>query len=422
MSAVVVSGATVAALAGFGVLSAWVAVVVSVAVTSALLLAGRGDRRRLRTLRERVEKVVESQGGTVVRHAGSEVDRLTSAVGGLVKSSDAVSARGGALEQDRDVILSTLGEGVVVVEKTGDVHLMNDAAGRMLAIEGASSTARAPASIRRLARHISSGAALATEVFEHGNPSRWLHATVKPMDDRRALIVLHDVTANRQAAEIMKDFVADASHELKTPVAALIAASETIVSALPDEPETAAVFAERLHEEALRLAELVSDLLDLSRLEAASPAMEIVSLSHIVEAQVEDRRPRFDESGIVLQASLHDVDVRASAREVAMAVGNLLENARVYSEAGSTVRVSVVEQDGRAVVSVSDEGSGIPARDLPRIFERFYRVDSARSRRSGGTGLGLAIVKYIAERHGGGVEVESELGIGSTFRFWIPKA
>jgi len=415
-------GVVLALLAGIGVLAPSLAVLLAVVVTAVVLLAGRAERRKIRSMRERVETAVAAQGGTVVRHAGSDVDRLASAVGGLIKTTEAVATRSEALVQDRDAILSTLGEGVVVVEKTGDIHLMNDAARRMLDIGGGSGMVRAPASIRRLARHISSGAALATEGFEYGRPSTWLHATVKPMDDRRALIVLHDVTANRHAAEIMKDFVADASHELKTPVAALIAASETIVSALPDEPETAATFAEHLHDEALRLAALVSDLLDLSRLEAASPAMEVVSLSRIVESEVGDRRPAFEASGITLEATLIDVDVRANAREMALAVGNLLENARAYSEGGSAVRVTLSEDEGRAVVAVADEGSGIPARDLPRIFERFYRVDTARSRRSGGTGLGLAIVKYIAERHGGGVDVESELGIGSTFRFWIPTA
>jgi len=114
--------------------------------------------------------------------------------------------------------------------------------------------------------------------------------------------------------------------------------------------------------------------------------------------------------------------VKANAREVALAVGNLLENARVYSDPGSTVQVTLAAEGDKAVVTVADRGSGIPARDLSRIFDRFYRVDTARSRRSGGTGLGLAIVKHIAERHGGGVDVESEFGVGSTFRFWIPKA
>jgi signal transduction histidine kinase len=423
LTAVLAIAAVALVLTVAGLVRPWIGVVV-VAVGSAFvqLLAGRRDLRTVRFLRERVESAVTAHGGTVVRHAGGDFDRLSSSVGSLMKTTDAVQSATDALDRDVDSILSTLGEGVIVADAAGGVYLANDAARRMLENGGGARMTRAPASIRRLARHVSSGAALATEVFEHGRPSRWLHATVKPMDERRALIVLHDVTANRQAAEIKKDFVADASHELKTPVAALLAASETIQSALPDEPETAAMFAQRLHAELLRLAALVSDLLDLSRLEAASPAMEVVSMVPIVESELRDRQPSFDESGIKLESSLAEVTVRANAREIALAVGNLMENARVYSDAGSTVRVSVAEEDERALVTVSDQGSGIPARDLPRIFERFYRVDAARSRRSGGTGLGLAIVKHVVERHGGGVDVESDLGIGSTFRFWIPKA
>jgi len=422
LAVTLVIGVVAAGLSSLGVLRPWVGVVTAVvAVTLTLLLPRRRELRAVRAMRERAERAVSAHGGTVVRHAGSDLDRLSSAIGALVKTTEATQGKRVASERDRDAVLATLGEGVVIVDTVGNVLLVNDAALRMLEIEGSSNMTRAPASIRRLSRHISSGAALATEVFEHGRPSRWLHATVKPMDERRALVVLHDVTANRQAAEIMKDFVADASHELKTPVAALIAAAETIQSALPDEPETAATFAERLHDEALRLAALVSDLLDLSRLEADRPAMEVVSLVPIVETEFKDRRAAFDESGIGLESSLVEVKVRANAREIALAVGNLMENARVYSEAGSTVRVAVSMDDDRALVTVADQGSGIPARDLPRVFERFYRVDTARSRRSGGTGLGLAIVKHVAERHGGGVEVESELGLGSTFRFWIPR-
>jgi signal transduction histidine kinase len=412
-----------AVLTGVGPLRPWMSVVGAVISTAlVLVLPGRRSLRTVRSLSGRVESAVSAHGGTVVRHAGSDLERLSSSVGSLIKTADAVQRAKDALDHDVDSILSTLGEGVVVADTTGGVYLANDAARRMLENGGGAAMTRAPASIRRLVRRVSSGAALATEVFEHGRPSRWLHATVKPMDERRALVVLHDVTENRQAAEIKKDFVADASHELKTPVAALLAASETIQSALPAEPETAAMFAERLHAEALRLAALVSDLLDLSRIEAASPAMEVVSMVPIIESELRDRRPAFVESGIELESSLAEVTVRASAREIALAVGNLMENARIYSEAGSTVRVSVTEADDRALVTVSDQGSGIPARDLPRIFERFYRVDAARSRRSGGTGLGLAIVKHVVERHGGGVEVESELGAGSTFRFWIPEA
>jgi signal transduction histidine kinase len=424
---VLVVAVIAAVLSSVGIVRPWVGVTAAV-VGTALILLPRREARTVRTIRERAEEAVSAQGGTLVRHSGSGLERLSSSVGSLIKTTEAVRFASDASDRDMQAILSTLGEGIVVADTAGTVYLVNDAARRMLENGGGAGMIRAPGSIRRLVKHVSSGVALATEVFEHGRPSRWLHATVKPMADKRALIVLRDVTENRQAAEIMKDFVADASHELKTPVAALLAASETILSALPDEPETAAMFAERVYAEVLRLAALVSDLLDLSRLEAASPAMEGVSLIPIVESELEDRRAGFDESeiglewGIGLESGTAELKVRANAREIALAVGNLLENARVYSEAGSTVSVVVSSEDDRAVVTVTDHGSGIPARDLPRVFERFYRVDTARSRGSGGTGLGLAIVKHVVERHGGGVEVESELGVGSTFRFWIPKA
>lgn len=319
-----------AVLSSVGIVRPWVGVTAAV-VGTALILLPRREARTVRTIREHAEEAVSAQGGTLVRHSGSGLERLSSSVGSLIKTTEAVRFASDASDRDMQAILSTLGEGIVVADTAGTVYLVNDAARRMLENGGGAGMIRAPGSIRRLVKHVSSGVALATEVFEHGRPSRWLHATVKPMADKRALIVLRDVTENRQAAEIMKDFVADASHELKTPVAALLAASETILSALPDEPETAAMFAERVYAEVLRLAALVSDLLDLSRLEAASPAMEGVSLIPIVESELEDRRAGFDESeiglewGIGLESGTAELKVRANAREIALAVGNLLE-------------------------------------------------------------------------------------------------
>jgi signal transduction histidine kinase len=399
----------------------WIGIVTVATVAAIVAIVPEiRDARRLRAIRDRAERTADTLGGTIVRRAGDEIDGLSAAVSGVIKAAEKTNEDMVSLSSDRDVVLSTVNEGVVILDASGTLYLINHAASRMLGVR--ESPTKAPGTLRRLARDAASGPALITEVFEHGRPTRWLYAVVKPIDNGRALIILDDVTANKQASTMMRDFVADASHELKTPVAALIAASETIVSALPDEPDAAAAFAERLNAEALRLAALVSDLLDLSRLEAARPAMETVGLAPIVEAEVENRRDSFDGSGIALATDIADVKVKANAREIALAVGNLLENARLYSESGSTVRVSVTLEEGRALVTVADEGSGIPARDIARIFDRFYRVDTARSRRSGGTGLGLAIVKHIVDRHGGGVEVESELGVGSTFRFWIPKA
>jgi signal transduction histidine kinase len=409
-------------LAEAGVVRPWVGVIVAAIVTVlVVLLPGRRDLRFLRAIRERAERAVSLTGGSVVRHAGNDVDRVVSAVLALIKAVESEGRARAASDRDLSAILSTLGEGVVIADTTGNILVVNDAARVMLDSGSGTDLTRSPASLRRLVHDIATGAAMVTEVFEHGHPERWLQATVRPLDDRRALIVLRDVTAHRRVARMRRDFVADASHELKTPVAAILAASETINSALPGDLDAAEAFAERLHVEALRLAALVSDLLDLSRLEAASPAMEVVGLADILRTEVQERAQAFAEAGIHVECSLTDVKVRANPREVALAVGNLLENARSYSNGDSSVDVRVSAEDDRGVVTVTDEGTGIPARDLPRIFERFYRVDAARSRRSGGTGLGLAIVKHVAERHGGGVEVESEFGVGSTFRFWLPR-
>ncbi len=399
----------------------WVGVVVfTVVAVVIILIPAVGDAQRIRAIRFRAEQTAESLGGSIVRRAGDGIDGLSAAVSGVIKAAEMTSEEMGALTADRDAVLDTVNEGIVILDVAGDLLLINDAATRML--EVSSDVARAPGSLRRLARDAASGASVITELFEHGRPTRWLFATVKPIGRGLVLVILDDVTANKQAYAVMRDFVTDASHELKTPVAALIAASETIVAALPDEPEVAVSFAERLNVEALRLAALVSDLLDLSRLEATRPVMETIGLAPVIEAEIGNRSSAFDAGGIKVGASLTDVRVKANAREVALAVGNLLENARVYSDPGSTVQVTLAAEGDKAVVTVADRGSGIPARDLSRIFDRFYRVDTARSRRSGGTGLGLAIVKHIAERHGGGVDVESEFGVGSTFRFWIPKA
>jgi signal transduction histidine kinase len=413
----------VVTLVEVGVFVPWLGILIMTIGTAAIpWVSRRRAHRLLRAVREKAETAVSEGGGEVVRHAGDDADRLASAVAALIRLGGDDRVRRQLIDQELSVVLGTLAEGVVIVDQAGTFLVINESARRMLDAGGSASSTRSPASLRRLVADIRSGAAVVSEVFEHGRPQRWLRATVRPVDGIRTLIVLQDVTADRKVAAMRRDFVADASHELKTPVAALLAASETIQSALPEDPDTAAAFADRLYAEALRLAALVGDLLDLSRLESEAPTGDLVDVATVVKAEMNAREGAFADAGIHLRGDLSPVLARADARELGLAVGNLLDNARTYSEAGSAVDVEVSEDDHRAVVAIRDGGSGIPARDIPRIFERFYRVDTARSRRSGGTGLGLAIVKHVAERHGGGVEVESELGVGSTFRFWIPKA
>jgi signal transduction histidine kinase len=237
------------------------------------------------------------------------------------------------------------------------------------------------------------------------------------------VLTFHDVTERRRVDHVRRDFVANASHELKTPVASLQALAETIGAASVDDPEAVPRFASQLEQEAIRLGRVVSDLLDLSRLEGASGVPQEVRLDRIVADELGRVEERAREAS--LQTGLRDrapTLVRGSPRDLSLMVRNLLENAVQYTQPGGRVDVSVLPVDGEAVIEVKDSGIGIPARDRARVFERFYRVDRGRSRQTGGTGLGLSIVKHVAENHGGRVELESALGVGSTFIVRLPLA
>ena len=260
-------------------------------------------------------------------------------------------------------------------------------------------------------------------VFERGHPAQWIEAVARPLPgrDRGAVILLRDVTERRRVEAIRRDFVADASHELKTPAASIQAAAETLLRALDKDPDDARRFARQVEAAASRLSQLVDDLLDLSRLESERPEFDPIELGPIVTKEVDRLADRAEVGGVDLSARVDAVAVLGSRKDFRLAVRNLLENAIAYTAVGGSVAVSARESNSEAVITVADTGVGIPERDLPRIFERFYRVDDARNRGTGGTGLGLAIVRHVVEMHGGAVDVESELGTGSTFTLRIPR-
>jgi signal transduction histidine kinase len=222
---------------------------------------------------------------------------------------------------------------------------------------------------------------------------------------------------------LRRDFVANASHELKTPVAAVRALAETLLTALPDDPEAGRRFAERIAREAERLDVLARDLLDLSRVERGTLDVEPVDLVGLVKEVVGGYADRAEERHIKLDTELQPgVAMRGDRAQLGLLLSNLIDNALRYTAAKGTVWVRLESAEGRAVLQVADTGEGIPAGELPRVFERFYRVDKARTRQTGGTGLGLAIVRHVAEAHGGTVRVDSELARGSTFTVTLPLA
>jgi two-component system sensor histidine kinase SenX3 len=241
------------------------------------------------------------------------------------------------------------------------------------------------------------------------------------VEPRGAVALVDDVSELRRLESVRRDFVANLSHELKTPLGALSLLAETLDG--EDDPEVVSRLTGRLGSEARRFSRLVDDLLDLSRIESGGTGTLVpVPLAAVVAEAIE---------GFHETASARDIElavgpvstatwVSANRRDLASAIANLVDNAIKYSEPGGSVTVSVQEGQGTVCVSVRDQGIGIPRRDQERIFERFYRVDRARSRWTGGTGLGLAIVRHVAAYHGGDVTVTSTEGEGSTFGICLP--
>ena len=242
-------------------------------------------------------------------------------------------------------------------------------------------------------------------------------------DGGLVLLLVEDQTERRRVEEVRRDFVANTSHELKTPVGALALLAETVEDAA-DDPEAVRRFAGRMRQEANRLTNLVQDMITLSRIQAAEPIPDPapVDLDTVVAEALDRGRMKAGARGIELAAvGERGLSVHGDEELLVTALRNLLDNAVAYSPEKTKV-VIATELAGRDIIdlSVSDQGIGIPERDLERIFERFYRVDPARSRVTGGTGLGLAIVKHVTAAHGGKVTVTSKEGAGSTFTLRLP--
>jgi two-component system sensor histidine kinase SenX3 len=396
------------------------AVVGLAALVLVLLVRGwvrrRGLVRRLASIAARLEP-----GGTIGDVKGVE--------GALAQLERAVQDRSAAHGEAADTAgrlgasLDHVREGVMVWDDQGRLVYANHNASAFPG--GRQGEALAEQALSSLVQSALAGRGGEQTLDLFGPPRRTLVLTTAPLDDERrtigAVAVIEDVSERRRLEAVRRDFVANISHELKTPVGALGLLAETLAG----ERDRAVTerLSKRMHEEALRVGRIIEDLLDLSRIEAEeAPAREPVPL-HIVVAQAVERvRPLAEHRGIAL-----DVDdpprrltVLGDRRQLVSAVHNLLENAVKYSDAGSSVELRVTSDGQQVELVVRDHGIGIPARDLERVFERFYRVDRARSRDTGGTGLGLSIVRHVARNHGGDVALESQEGVGSVFTLRLP--
>jgi signal transduction histidine kinase len=343
-------------------------------------------------------------------------------LGGRLRAAQAAASGAGEEARLLEQVLAVVRQGVLLVGEDDLVAYANPAAHDLVRVSDRLVTL-VPHGLQRLVRQARIDQAAAEGEMEHGSPPRILRAAAVVFPaDKRVLVTISDVTESNRIEAVRRDFVAAASHELKTPVAAVQASAEALGLALQRDPASAQRFAGQVERSAQQLSRLVGDLLDLSRLESSEPSEGRVSLAPVVEAEVNRIGSQAEEAGVTISVRSQPVEVVGSSQDLGLAVRNLLDNAIRHTGRGGAVVVSVRSEQPGAVIEVADTGEGIPRRELPRIFERFYRVDTARSRSTGGTGLGLAIVKHVAERHGGAVTVDTELGVGSTFRITLPIA
>jgi signal transduction histidine kinase len=399
------------------------------AAAVAMLLSlefARSVSRPLVRLRDAAQAIARGDRPVVDTRGGDEVGDLARALRSLEES---LAERIGALERERSetaALVAAMIEGVIACDARGAVVTCNPAARRMLGFRDDEPLPPVAEVFRPRVAQAAIATALAgvtTEALEVDLGPRRLLLSAQPLQGGGAVFVLHDLTELRRLEVVRRDFVANVSHELKTPLTVVRGYAETL---LGDEPpaDVRRGFLTSILGNAARMQRLVDDLLDLSRIESGgwTPRPERVALAPLIQDVWADvtRANAATDRRFAVDLSPEASEAEADPQAIRQVLGNILDNAARYTPAGGSVTVRSRPGEGRVVLEIADSGPGIPGEHLPRLFERFYRVDAARSRELGGTGLGLAIVKHLVEAHGGRVEAESRLGAGTTIRFTLP--
>lgn len=318
-------------------------------------------------------------------------------------------------------LLELLAEGVVVLNEFLSPVIANASARRLT---GTDDVALLPDEVMSIARRALTTGLRVEETVDLWNPERTsVLVSAQALDGEAGVLVsLRDISAEQRALRLRRQFVSHASHELKSPVASIQALAEAISQAARDDPAAVEQFSAKMLLETARVGKLIADLLDLSRIEdPISFRRESVHVSEVARKVVAEAEARVRDKPLDLQVDIRQgVWTQGDEQQLSLLVRNLLDNAIRYTPAGGSVTVEVLREGDQAVVRVADDGIGIPLKSQARVFERFYRVDQARSREHGGTGLGLAIVKHVADLYGGRVELRSEFGEGSTFAAYLP--
>jgi two-component system phosphate regulon sensor histidine kinase PhoR len=336
-------------------------------------------------------------------------------------------------QSQQNALFDSMAEGLLLLDETGRIQLANRA---FAGLFGVTNDVHHKTIIEALRLHELSGLVDQLDAQQHtvehelrlSSPEeRWLQvngAGIFNGNGQRhgTILVFHDLTRLKQLESARKEFVANVSHELRTPLSLIKGYVETLLDGAKDNPEVAAKFLQTIERNADRLKLLIEDLLTISELESGRVKLnlQMVALRPAVDKVMEDLKVRAGARNMNMFNRTPELSLRADSNRLEQVLGNLIDNAIKYGRPNGTVTVEASQGNGFAEIMVRDDGPGIPREALERIFERFYRVDKARSREQGGTGLGLSIVKHIVQTHGGKVWAKSELGRGATFYFTMP--
>jgi len=406
--------------------------------TAASLLATRRLVRAINEIRRGTEHL--ARGEWKYRLPDNPSEEIGLLAGSLNAMADHLDERIQKIlrqQSEHQAMLSSMEEGVMAVDRTGTVLSVNDPCASLLGVEPAKLRGRSiyevlrkPDLLKFIENSQASSRSLDGDLRFFSPEERWLHAHGTTLHDTRGqkigvLIVLHDITRLRHLENVRRDFVANVSHELRTPITSIKGFVETLMDGGLDDHTNAQRFLGIVLRQVNRLDAIITDLLLLSRIERGNEDQRIETdaepLAQILEVALETCEKKAQDKSIQIAVDCsHDLVAKINGPLLEQAVINLIDNAIKYSEAGGTVRVTAARDQSSAVICVIDNGCGIASNHLSRLFERFYRVDKARSRELGGTGLGLAIVKHIMAAHQGSVHVESSVGRGSTFTLRLP--
>jgi len=338
-------------------------------------------------------------------------------------------------EKKLTTVLNNMSSGIILVDQKGTIILTNPALEYLIGEQAHQIIGKKHDDVGKetviselIEKSLNTGQSFHTEIGIYQPTKKYLNTNIAPIiDDQHVigvLVVLHDITRMKQLEKMRTEFVASVSHELRTPITAIKGFAETLMEGSVKEEETRQSFYTIIYKESDRLHRLINDLLDLSKIELNKDILKYstTNLKALIESTINTMIPQAEKKKIIMKQELSSVIADVDEDRIKQVMINLLTNAIAYTPENGQIfiRLQALNQE-QVKIEVEDTGIGIPEKNLPRIFERFYRVDKARSRESGGTGLGLAIVKHIVESHGGNIQVKSQVNAGTRFIIMLPK-